>query len=49
MKSGIIFLLAAFCLLPLHVGAETLDEYLSRFNLQERKGMKITARNWWNS
>ncbi|MHB8791615.1 MAG: rhodanese-like domain-containing protein [Desulfobulbaceae bacterium] len=44
MKSRIIFLLAAFCLLPLHVGAEPLDEYLSRFNLQERKEMKINSK-----
>ncbi|MFZ5797809.1 MAG: rhodanese-like domain-containing protein [Desulfobulbus sp.] len=44
MKSRIIILLAVFCLLPLHAGAETLDEYLARFDLQERKEMKITSK-----
>lgn len=39
-----VIFFVALCLLPLRVGAETLDEYLTRFSYQERKEMKIDSK-----
>ena len=47
MKSMVIatiFLGLAICLFPGHSGAVTLDDYLTRFNYQERKEMKIDSK-----